>query len=376
MKIALVRGANLNAFEMQNYKPLVKKGFGLVGFTSKKPRYEIDNIGFPAEKLPMLGDFDGAPMCRFLLSRLFGNLQVMTGLEKKLQGFDIAHSAETFNYYTYQAIKAKLAGKVKKVVVTVWENRPLVGEDSPKQGHLKKVVIQNADLFHAVTERAKESLIIDGAPTEKIRVIPYGVDHRRFQVQKKDGEDIIVLSVGRLVWEKGFDHILFAAKKLMQDPEVPVERLKFLIIGEGPRREILERRIEKLNLERNVTLVSSVSYEEMPKVYASADIFLLPSLPLHNWQEQFGMVFVEAMACGKPIVAGMSGSIPEVIGEGGILVQPGDMLSIAQALKKLILDKNLRDKYGQAALKRARALFDADKVSDKLEELYEVVENV
>ena len=376
MKIALIRGANLNEFEMQNYNPLVGKGFDLVGFTSKKPRYGLERIDFPVKKLHMLGDWSGVSKYQGFLRRFFGDDQVMVGLERKLQGFDIAHSAETFNYYTYQAVKAKLAGKVKKVVVTVWENRPLVGEGNPKQNQFKKTVIQNADLFHAVTERAKESLIMDGAPAEKIKVLPYGVDHKRFRVREKDGEDIVVLSVGRLVWEKGFDHILFAAKKLLRDPEIPVERLKFLIVGDGPRREILERQIEKLNLEKYVTLIPHVPYEEMPKVHASADIFLLPSLPIESWQEQFGIVFVEAMACGKPIVAGMSGSIPEVIGDAGILVQPGDMLSIAQALKKLILDKDLRGEYGRAALKKARALFDADKVSDKLRELYEGVKNV
>ena len=254
--------------------------------------------------------------------------------------------------------------------MTVWENRPLVGEDNPKQGQFKKIVLQNTDLFHAVTERAKESLILDGAPVEKIRVLPYGVDLERFRRREKDGEDIVILSVGRLVWEKGFDHILFAAKKLLQDPEVPAERLKFLIVGDGPRREILERQIQKLDLEKNVTLIRHLPYEEMPKIHASADIFLLPSLPIPSGQEQFGIVFVEAMACGKPVVAGRSGSIPEVIGEAGVLVQPGDMLSIAQALKELILDKNLRDKYGQAALERARALFDADKVAGELGSLY------
>lgn len=369
-KIAIIRGANLNEFEMQNYNPLVGKGVELVGFTSKAPRYELKQIDFPVRKLPQLGDFSDLSEYQGFLRRLFGDDQVMVGLEKALEGFEIAHSAETFNYYTYQAIKAKLAGRVKKVVLTVWENRPLVGEGNPKQAQFKEMVLQNTDLFHAVTERARESLILDGAPAEKIRVFPYGVDMRRFRVSEKKSKDIVVLSVGRLVWEKGFDHILFAAKKLLQDPEVPTERLKFLIVGDGPRRELLEQQIKRLALEKNVTLIRRIPYEEMPKIHASADIFLLPSLPIPNWQEQFGMVFVESMASGKPVIAGRSGSIPEVIGEAGLLVQPGDMLSLAEALKKLVLNKNLRDKYGQAALKRAWALFDTNKVACKLSDLY------
>ena len=81
MKIALIRGANLNEFEMQNYNPLVGKGFDLVGFTSKAPRYGLERIDFPVKKLPQLGDFSDSSKYKGFLRRFFGDDQVMVGLE-------------------------------------------------------------------------------------------------------------------------------------------------------------------------------------------------------------------------------------------------------------------------------------------------------
>ena len=370
-KIAIIRGADLGEYEMQNYEPLVGGGIELVGFTSTKPRGRISKIKFPVRQLYMLADFSKASKYQAALNRFFGDGQVMVGLEKALEGFDIAHSAETFNYYTYQAVKAKLAGKVEKVVVTVWQNMPLTGEFNPVQKAFKKEVLNNVDLFHAVTEQAKEALLIDGVEEQKIKVLPYGVNLDVFKPNADISPgDFIILSIGRLVWEKGFDYLIIAFKKLLLQPRLAGQRPKLLIVGEGPREGILKQIVTRLGLEEQVVFVGKVPYEEMPALHSSASVFVLPSLPLENWQEQFGMVLIESMASGKPVIVGMSGALPEVVGGAGILVPPGDADSIAEAIGKLVVEEDFRKMFGEKSLARAKDMFDAKKVADELKNFY------
>jgi len=104
-----------------------------------------------------------------------------------------------------------------------------------------------------------------------------------------------------------------------------------------------------------------VSYDEMPQVYRMADIFVLPSYPTMTWQEQFGMVLIEALASGKPVISTMSGGIPEVLGDAGILIPSGDYFQLAENILRLMKDDNLRDALGKKALKIAEELYDAKK---------------
>jgi len=124
-------------------------------------------------------------------------------------------------------------------------------------------------------------------------------------------------------------------------------------------------------MTESVSIVGTFPYSEMPAIHNLADVFVAPSIPLRDWQEQFGMVFAEALACGKPVISTLCGSIPEVIGDAGILIQPNDPLSIYQELKKLILDEKLRRKYGVLARKRAEKVFNPEKVAMRLREEYE-----
>ncbi|MGB9591603.1 MAG: glycosyltransferase [Candidatus Kryptoniota bacterium] len=84
------------------------------------------------------------------------------------------------------------------------------------------------------------------------------------------------------------------------------------------------------------------------------------------WQEQLGLVLLEAMACGKPVVSTLSGSIPEVIGNAGILVQPNDHIALYEALKKIINDSSCRESLGQLGRERVLNNFTVGKISQKM----------
>jgi glycosyltransferase involved in cell wall biosynthesis len=108
--------------------------------------------------------------------------------------------------------------------------------------------------------------------------------------------------------------------------------VELLVVGSGPEEARLRRYADDLGLSGAVEFRATVPYDDMPALYASAAAVVLASLPTRGWEEQFGMVLVEAMAAGAPVVAAASGAIPEVVGGRGTLFPPGDWRALAGAL--------------------------------------------
>ena len=104
--------------------------------------------------------------------------------------------------------------------------------------------------------------------------------------------------------------------------------------------------------------------------YACADMFVLPSIPVEKWLEQFGMVLVEAMACRKPIISTLSGSIPDVVGDAGILAQPADFYSHYQAMKQPVLSPRLSGDLAIRARKRAKTEFNSVRIAEETAGIY------
>jgi glycosyltransferase involved in cell wall biosynthesis len=154
----------------------------------------------------------------------------------------------------------------------------------------------------------------------------------------------VILSAGRLAWEKGHHDVLRAAaalhRGLVETPALP----KVLIVGAGPEGPRLKAHAQELGIAPHVEVRPFVPYEEMPALYAGASALVLASLPsaamgLHAfdvprafWEEQFGMVLAEALAAGLAIVACDTGAIPEVLQGQGTLVPAGDWRGLAAAL--------------------------------------------
>lgn len=384
--MAIIRGSNLNPYEMQSYEPLMGE-YELTGFCSYKNNYETDTIRFPIKKLHITEEFhERLPWPARLLGYgaflPFGRNYYMFGLEKQLECMDILHAAETFNGYSYQAARVRNARK-KKLVLTVWENIPFRSVRCFKGfwGNEKiiKYVRNSTDIFIAVTDRARKALQIEGISEDRIRVIPAGIDTKRFRpgvpdkhmlekLKVSDGE-FNLLFVGRITREKGIYDLLYAAKLLSLDPET--KHVSILLAGSGPEQNKLRQKARLLGLEKSFRFIGNFTYGEIPALYQSVDAFILPSIPIEWWQEQFGMVLVEAMASELPVISTMSGSIPEVIGDAGILIQPGDPVSIAEAVKKVSLDSVYRQELGKKARKRAINVFSIDCVKDKIKKVYD-----
>ncbi len=377
-RVALVRGPNLNSWEMQNFVPLMDS-FDFVGFTSKGHNFDVREIPFEVRRLVSLGQLATPRVLRKAFYNILGDYHDLQGLAPALRGFDIVHTAESYYYCSYQAACAKRAHRFK-LVVTVWENIPFLF-NLPATRHLKSIVLQEADLFLAITERAREVLILEGAPAEKVRAQMPGIDIQHFRPIPKDErllgqfgctvDDTVVLFVAHLYVQKGIYDLLCAFKRVLQ--RVKTTNIKLLIAGNGPEEHTVRSFIAQFGLQNNVRLIGQYPYSRMPAIHNLADMFVLPSQPAREWQEQFGYVLVESMACGKPVISTTSGSIPEVVGDTGMLVPPNDFIALGNAIEHLVTADQLRDELGIKGRARAEQLFDAKKVALQMKDHYEAL---
>jgi phosphatidylinositol alpha-1,6-mannosyltransferase len=224
--------------------------------------------------------------------------------------------------------------------------------------------LRNADAIVAVSEFTQQALIeqmqID---PKKIELIMNGVNLNIFRVKPKEQQLIdryqlngkkIILSVGRLVPRKGFDHTIKALPAILEKcPEA-----MYLLVGTGEYRDELERLAKEYGVTNHVIFAGRVSEEELTDHYNLCDIFVMPNRELANHDtEGFGLVFLEANACGKAVVGGRAGGAVEAVrdGQNGLLVHGENIDEIAKAITKLLTDKEYREKIERQGLAIARA---------------------
>ncbi len=166
----------------------------------------------------------------------------------------------------------------------------------------------------------------------------------------------VVLTVGRLVARKGHDVVLRALAEL-GEAGVPV---RYVVAGTGPEEGRLRQLAASLGLAERVVFAGHVPDELLPSLYAACDVFAMPSrlLDERDGVEGFGAVFVEAGACGKPVVGGRSGGVGEAVVDGvtGLLVDPSQPRELADVLRRLLDDEGLRRRLGEAGRRHAERL--------------------
>jgi len=199
-------------------------------------------------------------------------------------------------------------------------------------------------------------------PKEKLKVIPEGVDLEKFNINvnasdinEKLGNERKILFVGNLHPSKGV-HFLIKSFALVKSR---INDVKLVIVGDGTLKYYLINLTKRLNLEKDVIFTGFVSDEELPKYYASCDIFASASV-----LEGFGLIFLEAMALGKPIVAFNLASIPEVVGNAGILIDQINHEKFANALIELLSNEGLYREKSEIAFNRAK-LFSWERITEQ-----------
>ena len=227
--------------------------------------------------------------------------------------------------------------------------------------HAADRIVANSRFTASLVEQA-------GVDRRRIHVIHPGCDAERFQPRPVDralrdrllgarAGGRVVLTVGNLVERKGHDMVIQALAQIIRRvPDTP-----YLIVGEGPYRDDLDRLARATGVRDRVVFAGRVDADGLPDVYALSDVFVMPSRVRHAARdvEGFGLVFLEANACGKPVIGGRTGGIPEAIVDGktGFLVEPESVADIADRLKTLLTDREVATEMGRQGRTRVTAHF-------------------
>lgn len=283
-------------------------------------------------------------------------------LNEALKDVDAIESSELFSLISYQCAKIAKRRK-KKLVVTVWETIPFnpICNLAPPYYPITRVVLRHADMILAMTKRATRYLCSLSVPNEKIRVIYPGVDLQQFAPPNgQKHKNPRILFIGRLVPHKGILVLLEAFLRLHK--EMP--NVELWIAGKG--WSWIESIVKDYARNYPIKYLSFVGYDALPKVYQECDIFCLPSYDLKIagvklWEEQFGMVLGEAMACGLPIVTTNCGAIPEVVGFRNLIVSQRSIKDLYLALREILRDDDHRRFLVKDNRVRAEEMFNAEK---------------
>ena len=204
-------------------------------------------------------------------------------------------------------------------------------------------------------------------PHKKMRVVYNGIDTDAFRplegVRKEKGRIIVVANTSDR--KKGVLYLLRAVRDLRKDIDV-----KLTIVDRGrPDNEYTPALAERCGLNGSVEFTGRLSTEELVRQYNRAEVAVVPSL-----YEGFGLPAAEAMSCGVPVVSTTAGALAEVVDEGsGILVPPGDHMSIAEAVRRLLSDDDLRRRMGAAGRDRVLKMFSWEEAARKTLDVYREV---
>jgi glycosyltransferase involved in cell wall biosynthesis len=236
-------------------------------------------------------------------------------------------------------------------------------------------VTRRADTIVAATTAHFDSshLIPTDIPESRRRVIPYGMDFSAMELterveqlrsQIKDTTDgrSLVFALGRHVYYKGFDILIDAIHQM---------DAHLILGGDGPLRAVLERHATELGIAERVHFPGRIPESELPAYFHACDVFCLPSI---NEMEAFGLVQLEAMVCGKPVVCTQLNNgvnFVNVEGVTGLMVPVGDAKALSEALSTLLDNAFLRERLGQQARERALVTYSLQTMAVSHVKLYQ-----
>ena len=216
----------------------------------------------------------------------------------------------------------------------------------------------------AISQQIGKDAVSEGVHPEKILVIPNGVESLDFDLSmraKKRAEldiqpgQFVVLSVGRLSYEKGHDVLINAIPAILQKYSQTI----FIFSGDGPQRPTLENQVDKLDIRQNVVFLGVRN--DVRELITAGEVFVFPSR-----SEGLGQALLEAMSVGIPVVASNIGGIPEVIenGKSGVLVTPEKPDAFARAIIELLGNEEQRKNFSSAAHEMVREKYPIQKMFD------------
>ncbi len=286
----------------------------------------------------------------FFKSSIINKLEYLfytSKLKKTIRHFkpDILHA----HYATSYGLIGRLSG-FRPFIVSVW------GADIFDFPHIsilnKKLIQRNLQYPDMVmsTSRVMKKEILKYVDRE-VEVTPFGVDIKQFSPKPvkriMDEQDIVIGAIKPIEIKYGTDILIHAVKKV--SVANPDKQFKLLLVGSGTMREECAKLVNELNMENNVIFTGKVPIEEVPAYHNMIDIYCNISI-LDS--ESFGVSVVEAMACAKPVIVSNVGGLPEVViqNETGIIIEKKSVDAAAEAIQKLIDDKQLAARMAKKAM--------------------------
>ena len=271
-----------------------------------------------------------------------------------------------------------VAMKRGKFVTTIHDVKPLLLSDGkrkwPWKGMFKRMMIPNpwGKIDHVVTisQCSKRDIMEKlGVPDDRISVIYQGVEFDRFcpnPLARSRGtvDPPYILCVAGNDPTKNIQSLIHAYSKL---PHRILEEYQLILAGDLQRDRLLCETITQLGLEKKIVLTGIVPDERLVRLYQEAAVFVFPSL-----YEGFGLPVLEAMACGCPVVSSNLSSIPEVVGDAGILIDPLDITAMSEAIGRVLTDSELAEQLRVAGLRQAKQ-FDWNRTARETVQLYQKV---
>jgi glycosyltransferase involved in cell wall biosynthesis len=374
-RVLIVRGQLATPWELRPWGELPER-YDVSYLLTRSNEFDVGALPLRAERVTALRDRFPSGLLGSALAGVWGE-RYLSDADAAYARADIVHAEELSFWFAADAARRKPTHQYK-LVQTVWETLPFLHTFRNRHARrYRALVLAQTDLFLPSTERAREALLLEGVEPERIVVCPPGIDVERFgrRADRPPAEHVI-LSPGRLVWEKGHHDVLRAVALLVNDGL----RVRVRIVGRGPEERRLRTYAAELGIADHVE-IGPVPYGEMPDVFASASCMVLASLPQATaqrhpfdiprafWEEQFGMVLAESMAAGLDILAAESGAIPEVLDGHGTLFASGDWPRLARLLRagplarppgqRVEYPRELVDRYStKAAARRLAAAYE------------------
>lgn len=234
----------------------------------------------------------------------------------------------------------------------------------PLLGVALRRVLKEADLVVSVSESTRQAVIDLGVSPDRVRVIYPSVDTARFRPDVDAGRTIarhsledrnVILTVSRLEPRKGVDTVIRALPAIVR----AVSDVVYVVAGDGPDRGRLKAIARASGVADRVRFVGAVDAGTLPEYYAACDVFVMVSrtMPRAGEVEGFGIVYLEAGACARPVVAGRGGGVAEAVREGvnGLLVDPDDVTAVSDAVIRVLQDTALARRLGAGGRRRAQA---------------------
>lgn len=248
--------------------------------------------------------------------------------------------------------------------------------------YLDRLALRFADKVIAVSKNERQRLLDLGVPAAKITCVHNAIDVNAFHEsvngrlarfseliknQKASQKQKLILFVGRLSPQKGLIYLLQSAPQIVAE----VSDVHFLIVGDGPLRDQLKSRVEALGIAEAVTFLGV--REDVGALMQAADVFVLPSI-----KEPFGIVLLEALSLGRPVVASAVGGIPEIVtdDETGLLVPPRDPAALGAAILRLLNNPAEATQLGEQGRDVVRQKFPPTEMARRTANVYRSVLNV